>query len=489
MAEIKHTELEQHLADAAAFAPVYLIYGEPFFYKKAFDTLVSAIVPDHQKAFNLEILDGTEENVYEAIERAATFSLDSAPSVIGFCDTHIFHAREDKSRLVNTIKTAAADNEMKKAANAFIKLLSLLDIDMAEINDRDHQAILGADPDPSTGDPEWLAQVRSFCSQNSITTGSGSSAMEALQRAVEKGFAPGNHLVITTEVADKRRKLYKTIREHGVIVDCAVAKGSRQADKRDQQAALTNIAEERLKPLGKSINRPGFEALCEKTGFDPHTFANSLEKLAAYAADRDTITPADVTAVLRRTRTDPIYELTNAIADRAPQQALFLAKSLLSGPDAAHPLQVIAAIGNQIRKLTVIRDFMESDQGKCWHDGMGFDQFKRTVAPALEAHDATLIEQIKQRDAVLTEKNAGKKSKKKTAAPTDLLIGANMKNLYPTFKNFEKTANFSLRELLEAFRHLQNADLKIKRGGDAVLIMEHLIMTLAATAPSCTKTS
>ena len=43
-----------------------------------------------------------------------------------------------------------------------------------------------------------------------------------------------------------------------------------------------------------------------------------------------TISVADVESVLKRTKKDPIYDLTNAIADRQIEKALFLLNSLLA---------------------------------------------------------------------------------------------------------------------------------------------------------------
>ena len=70
--------------------------------------------------------------------------------------------------------------------------------------------------------------------------------------------------------------------------------------------------------------------LHEMTGFDLRTFSGNLEKLVDYVGARQEITAADVEAVLNRTRQDPIYELTGALADRNPEQALFFLDSLLA---------------------------------------------------------------------------------------------------------------------------------------------------------------
>ena len=68
--------------------------------------------------------------------------------------------------------------------------------------------------------------------------------------------------------------------------------------------------------------------------------------------DRREITIADVESVLQRTKKDPIYEFTNALADRKPDPALFFLDSLLSS--GIHPLQVFTALINQVRKLLLV---------------------------------------------------------------------------------------------------------------------------------------
>ena len=87
---------------------------------------------------------------------------------------------------------------------------------------------------------------------------------------------------------------------------------------------------------------------------------------------------------------DPVFELTNAVTDRNYDAAAFYLKSLLS--QGFFPLQIIAAIINQVRKVLIVKDFLESPAGKFWRPGLTFDQFKKqfsqTILPALQAHDA-----------------------------------------------------------------------------------------------------
>ena len=107
----------------------------------------------------------------------------------------------------------------------------------------------------------------------------------------------------------------------------------------------------------KKMDKIAREALFERVGFDLRTLSNSLDKLIHYVGERSAIQTTDVQAVLERTRQDPIYTLTNAVADRSVHDALFYLNSLLS--EGLHPLQILAGIVNQTRKLLIAKDSLE----------------------------------------------------------------------------------------------------------------------------------
>lgn len=79
------------------------------------------------------------------------------------------------------------------------------------------------------------------------------------------------------------------------------------------------------------IHRP--LRLRDVTGDDSGIFSANLKLLADFAGERKKITRDDVTRVLARTKQDPIYEFTNAIASRDLESSLFFMRSIL---DQAH---------------------------------------------------------------------------------------------------------------------------------------------------------
>ncbi|MFP4445841.1 MAG: DNA polymerase III subunit delta [Desulfosudaceae bacterium] len=491
MAVIAHSKLEKFLVKKEAPAPIYLIFGDTYLCAQAFDALTAALLPEEHRDFGLDTLEGAEDDIYEALERVNTFSLDSAPKVVALRDSRIFYSKSDDGKLIGRIKEALADDKPDRAAGPFLKLLALQDLDLDSLGKEEKEKLLAADPDGGNKD-DWLEIVIDHCRQAGVAPSPVSDPAAALQQAVAKGFAPANHLVITTDVVDKRRRLFKTIQEHGHVIDCSVAAGDTKAARQAQQSALADLAKTVLERRGKNLEPAAFQGLSELTGFDPGTFHNHLEKLAAYVGDRPAITADDVKRLARRTRTDPIYTLTNAVFDRDRTQALYYLESLLSGSEAVHPLQVLAALINQVRKLLIIRDFMDSAAGRSWQAKMRFDAFKRQVMPAVEQHDAAAAEKILRHDRQLAGEDPDATTPPKKSAPkkppADLMIAAGSGNPYPVYMNFKKAAGFTRSELLSFYPALQQADRRLKTLSDkdpaARFVLESLIIKISGCPSS-----
>ncbi len=484
MVEKNYTEFQSCIGEHFTPAPVYLIFGEEYLCKSVYNHLVNAIIPEDRRKFGLEELDGNDDNAYEAIERLNTFSLDSGTRVIGFIDSNIFYSKEDTARLVERIKTSVAEDALAKGSDLFLKLLSLLDIPFETLTADDRRRILQAGADAPDADPSWLEAIINYCKDHNVRAATATDAVSALAAAIEKGFAPGSHFIITAENVDKRRKLYKTIKDHGVIIDCSVPARDTRANKARQEEALWETARAVLGARGKTMPPDAFAALRELTGFDLRTFHNSLEKLAAFTGERTAITAGDVKALLKRTKKDPVYELTGAIFDKNIPQALFLLESLLAGVEPMYPLQIIAAIVNQTRKLLIIRDFMDNDKNKTWRSGLPFDGFKRRTLPAIEKYDDRIKEEINRQEAMLSGDDSDRKSGRKKQTSSDLMIAPNPANLFPTYQNFKKAGNFSTRELLAALTALAETDRQLKSSGlEARLLLENLIIRIIRSDP------
>jgi DNA polymerase-3 subunit delta len=214
------------------------------------------------------------------------------------------------------------------------------------------------------------------------------------------------------------------------------------------------------------------------------TFCNNLEKLINWVGNRVEITIKDVEAVLQRTKRDPIYEMTNALADRKTESALFFLNSILSS--GIHPLQVLAALVNQVRKLLLAKGFINSPQGKDWQGACPYAYFQKVILPAIVEYDRKLLDLMdKWQTMLITEPDLQKtgKSKKgkktRNKASTDLLIAKTPKNPYPIYLLLKKSDGFSQDKLISAMEALADVDKKLKTSSQSPkLVLEKAILSI-----------
>jgi DNA polymerase-3 subunit delta len=488
MPEISYKELKKYLQQYPndPLAPVVLIYGEELLAKGAFDELLDVLVPPSGRSINYDLVDGTRENIHEVIARVKTFSLMPGRKVVALRNSRIFYTVSDKGRLLENTRKAHGENDIKKAAGYFLSMMGHLHLSFEDVAGANRAQSLGL-AGTADGDDALIDDILAYCLEKGLSVPSGADDSRVLQRAVENGFPEANHLVITTDVVDKRRGLYKAISSKGLVIDCSVPKGARRADRMAQQSVLVEKMKSILAPTGKTMDQAVYMALFEMTGFDLSIFSSNLEKLINYTGERSQITTGDVQAALKRSRKDPVYELTNALAERRADQALFFLGSMLASD--LHPLQVLAALVNQVRKLLLIRDFMDSPYGRQWQTAGPYDYFRQQVVPAMGDYDRDLLDRLESWQGMLAEdvdlkaplSAQKKKTRKKTLSP-DLMIAGNPKNAYPIFQLFKKARGFTKDELVSAVGLLHAADRQFKSGAESPkLILEKVILEICDT--------
>lgn len=95
MALIRHNALTGHLEGSPkeGLSQVWLICGEPFLVRQAFDQLTGFLLRGVSREFGLETLDGRQTPVGDVIEQATTFSFLQSAKVIAVKDAPLFTAR------------------------------------------------------------------------------------------------------------------------------------------------------------------------------------------------------------------------------------------------------------------------------------------------------------------------------------------------------------------------------------------------------------
>lgn len=467
-------------------ASVILIYGEEYICKQVFDELLKQLLPESSKSLNYEPVDGTDEGMKDAIQRMNTYSLIPGRKVVAIVDSHLFHSSRDTSQILDLAKRAFVNDQMKKAAGILLNLMGLMNLSIRE-------SALSADHLASTlglskeADAQWLDDLLAYIRAKGMSESSPKDGTRVLQEAIEKGFPAGNHLIVLTDVVDKRRRIYKSIDRDGIVVDCSVPSGNRRADRKAQESVLTERMEALLEKAQKRVEPKAYRIMVEKTGFDLRGFLGNLEKLISFVGERETITRDDVEQVLDRTKRDPLYEFTNAVTDKQFDNALFYMHSLLSDSAFGHPLQLLGAMVNQIRKLLVVKGFAESQPGRVWYAGCPYPYFQNKVIPEIQMHDEKLMDILQTWEERLssitaeseTENQKPSRGIKKGRLSTDLLIAKNPRNAYPIYRLFEKSIHFTKLELFEAMHHLSRADQRIKAGvQNPVQVVEKAVLSI-----------
>jgi len=487
MPEINYKELKSYIerAEKEGFSGLYLIHGEELIRKAAFEELLKALLPEpaSDRSLCYQPIDGTGENISDAVEQANTFSFMAGRKVIAFLDSGIFYSKEDEKKLFEKAKTAHSQKDIKKAAKYFISLMSLLKLSFDDVGKENRGRSLKSYSGES--DDRLIDDVIAYCVGSGLSGAAMEESSSFFQKAVEKGFPKGNHLIVTAELVDKRLSLYKAMDKNGVIIDCLMPKGDSAKEKEIREKALLDKTNEILLKSGKTMEKAAYEALFEMTGFDLRTLSNNLEKLINYTGKRKKIIASDVETVLERTKTDPIYEFTNAVTDRNLENSLMLLDSILYSE--IHPLQALSAIINQFRKLIFQKGFAESSYGKAWEPGFSYPRFSSVTMPALIEYEKDLLNHIEGWDRYFAEEEnedkaeSGKKKpvKKKRTVSSDLFIAKNARSPYPLYQLFKKAEKFRKDELFFCYEELKKADLELKSSGkDPKLIIVNVIFRI-----------
>jgi len=452
---------------------VYLIHGDEYLVKNVFKLLKARLLPENKQKTNLTLIDGAIENIPSAIEQLNTYALMPGTRIILINDSQIFYAGHDRSALLEKGQTAFADNQMNKAARYFLNLLAAEKLTTKDIqSERIAETIQFITKDESSHHAQWIADVASHCISEKLAVPNLMNHSDMLTESIVKGFAQRNILIITTDTVQKNRRLYKTIVKHGTVINCQIPKGFVKADKDQQDKTFRENAQNVLAKFGKNMTPDAFAMMRTKLEPGLRSFTVSLEKLIQYVGERKKITRDDVDAVLERTRQDPIFELTNALADRNLIVALAVLDNLFS--NQFNPLQAIAAISNLIRRLLLIDDVKARYKGS-YRKGMSFAQFKNSFFPNVLEYDQQLAESA----ASEKPKENTPPKKKKTKVNTTLMIAKNPKSIYPVYLSFKSSDNYARKELIQAFQILYEADKRIKSGSqNKAQIIEHVLIDI-----------
>jgi DNA polymerase-3 subunit delta len=426
-----------------------------------------------------EPFEGADDNVISALRSINTYAFQPGRKVVSLLNSRIFYSKQDAGKFLEKAKAAYTGGETGAAVSAVLALLGMLNLTLDDVSDKGTRSQLGFEKS-GIADGVWFDALIEHCRAADRRPGGGGDVSVVLTEAVENGFPDGHCLIITADTVDKRRRLFKIIAEKGVVIDCAVPKGDRKAERAEQNEVLRSRLRSVLKASRKSMGPSAYALMVEKTGFDLRTFSDGLAKLVDYVGQRDEITVQDVETLLTRTKSDPVYSFTNALTDGDADGAFFFLHSLLDG--GFHPLQILTALANHLRKLLVIREVIDDAAKGAYRHSMPFNLFRSQVMPLIKTYDESLAAKILAWNTNLKKKQGVSRSKKKKKAQrpsTDLIVAPNPQNAYPVYMLFQKADRFSGKALFKAFEKVSETDLMLKGSGQpAEVILDRLVVEI-----------
>ncbi|MEN8200641.1 MAG: DNA polymerase III subunit delta, partial [Thermodesulfobacteriota bacterium] len=383
MALIKRTELSELLRDPekGERKAIYLFFGERYLCREAADQLQKTLLA-YPCGGAVHVIDGDTEDAGKSLGRLMNFSLLPGLQIFRVTDTRLFHSKDVASAIWSRVMEA---HDAKKEAPCRRQLLSFIALGgltpedrLAEIAADQWRTLFGfARPD---GDLAWADAILASTTGQKGKRGV-SDIGSAYLKAFEKGIPPNNILILSAEAVDKRKQLFKFIKNEGLVVDCSVAAGASAAAQKNQKEVLRGLVLKSLATFQKKMAPRALELLFERVGFHPVAVVMETEKLALGVGDRDLITAQDLEAMVGRTREDALFELTDAFGKRQVARTLVLLNRLQE--NGMHSLAILATMRNYLRKLLVFRS-LQSLAEPVYHSSMSAQQFQKEYLPALK---------------------------------------------------------------------------------------------------------
>jgi DNA polymerase-3 subunit delta len=440
--------------EQGSVAPLYLLHGEDYLVKSALVQLTEILVPESQRSTNLEIVDGNRADFRQILDNVNTFALFGGRKVVVVQDCRVFYSRANLPTLYVKSKEAHGAGDLEVAARLLLEVLAYAGWSLTDVADGAWREISTELWQQTTGVERDQAEMSWL---EAVVDHAGSTGMEVprlrddgslLEAALQEGFPEEQCLLLATDTVDRRRSLYRLMEEKGVVVDLGVASGSSRKVRSQQEKVLRDLAQETLLAAGKTIEPEALVLLLKRTGFNLWALKTQLEKLMSFAGEETLVTREQVEGLSDQFREEPLYELNNAVATRDCETGLLVLNRLLD--QNYHPLQLLASLANELRRLLVAREFIDEHLAGSLDPNISYGGFQKTILP------------------VVKEKS-GKESPVATLHP------------FALHKTMVRSTTFQSAELVGSLQHLFGADLLLKSSGiPERAVMEGLIIRLCS---------
>jgi len=440
-------ELLAALRDAGAGTPkpVYVFSGEPFETAAAARSLVDALVPEAQRAFNLEIYDGRTTPMTTVLDSLRMPGFVAGTKLVWVRESTLFLSGEKRGDLTKALFSAWGDGRERDAAEKLLTLVALAGWSAEQWRDTRWTAVAKSRVAEVFGDEldaeslRELDAVQAVCLARDLTPAGYRDDSAAVLAFLDHGMPPHTVLLFTAATVDARKRLYKRLREIGTAIEFSAARERSGALSRD---SVGELLERVTHDRGKRIAPSARELIVQRAGGDVASAASELEKLCLYVGERATITDDDVRAAFRDMAESWIFDFTAALTAGQLARALPLLRGLLDHGEPA--LRLLAMMAREVRLLLVARECLDDALRGAWRSDMPFNVFQSRLLPRLDD---------------VTRAAFGK------AHP------------FVVYRRFQDAARIDATTLRDALIHLSELDLRFKSARtDPALLLEAFVI-------------
>jgi DNA polymerase III subunit delta len=433
---------------------LYLFYGDEFLIKEQVHDLIAQRLDEELCKTNLILIDGNALDVGALAALVATPSLFGGPRAIVVEQTTIFAARTDQRKIASRVTESWKRGDRKSALRGFAQLVQVSGLEAGDLEqglDWTNEVLGESAP---RDERETLAQVaRQYLEAGQHAGARGDD--EQLEELISSSFPEETVLIFTATDVDKRKKLFKTMESRAKVVNCAT--------RQDKLGVALDrpFFEERvgqvLKEAGKNIRPEALEKMYARCGKDLRQLNSELTKLIGYVGKREEISGKDVEHIFMDFHEVAFFELNKVVRTGNLAQCLTALHENLQM--VSHPLQTLAAIANEFRRLMIARELLFTLFRTSWRPGMTYKEF------------TPLARQIRQEHPEMA-----KQGKFKLLAMND----------YVLFLLLRDAQRFSMERLIRIMERIHQVDVMLKstRVGSRSpeLIMEDLMLFICQPA-------
>ena len=431
---------------------VYLFFGDEFLVKEEVQKLIENVLDSKLRDTNYTTLEGSSLDLAKLMSEIHTPSLFGGMRVVLVNEAPFLMGKLEKGEVLEKVIDNWNAKKVDKALKFFGQLLSYSGINSSRLQNDETWV---TDIAGNSAEIEELALLRmigdAFVESGKLLKSNNDEFN--LEDILEKGLPKDVFLVFTAEQGDKRKKVFKTIQNRGKIVECQVQQ--EKYGKTLERSYFENRVKEALNIVGKTVTIDALEEMYSRTGSSMRRLDSELKKLVQYIGTRKEITKRDVENLFGDFYEAAIYELNKNLRTgdlTRCLQALYEHEKV-----AGHPLQSLAMIANELRRLMLARELLFTVFKPYWKSGMTYKDFQK------------VLKQVREDHAEIKGKNKNQ--------------FLSMKD-YPIFLYMKDAQKFTMDRLADIMKAILDTDIMIKSSKVARnasnTIMEQLIFKICS---------